>query len=120
MKARTLALVAFGMLATTPLVCQAADGQLATAAPQKAAVKCQKVITKVSAKVVAGKFKALDGCANAALTCVQTKLTEGDCLAKAGRTCAKKLDKALGALTKAQAKIVAAKSCVQGVPFSIF
>ena len=69
-------------------------GQLATKTLQKAAVACQKVIAQVSAKVVADKFKALDACANAALACVQTKQDDQKCLAKAGKTCAKQLNKA--------------------------
>ena len=99
------------MLGCLPVATLAADGQLATTKLQKAAVTCQKVIAQVNAKVLAQKLKALDACANAALVCVQTKQDQGDCLAKAGQTCAKQLSKAAGDLSKAQAKIVAAKSC---------
>ena len=108
---RITAIVAGMMLSSLPHPAVAADGQLATKQLQKAAVACQKVIAAVSAKVLATKFKTLDACANAALVCVQTKQAKGDCLAKAGQTCAKQLHKATAALTKAQGKIVTAKSC---------
>src|SRR5262245_4826731 len=71
----TVVAVAGVMLIGLPLSVTA-GGQLATEKLQKAAVKCQKIIAQVSAKVLTGKFKALDACANAALTCVQTKQGE--------------------------------------------
>ncbi len=107
-----LAVVLAGVVLTgLPVVASAADGQLATTKLQKSALACQKVIAQVSAKVLAGKFAALDACANAALACVQTKQDQGDCLGKARQMCVKKLNGATLALAKAQTKIEAAKSC---------
>lgn len=119
------ALFAGVLLTSLPLATRAAsalptatptpDTRLATKDFQKAAVACQKVISKVTAKVVADKFKALDACANVALSCVQTKQDDTKCLANAGKTCAKQLNKATSVLTKAKAKMVAAKSCATGL-----
>ena len=112
----TLRRTLLGLLSCWPMIMQAssasaADEHLATAKLRKAAVACQKVIAKAGAKILAGKQKALDGCANAALTCVETKHDDPACLTNAGGTCAKQLDKAATSLTKAVAKIVGAKSC---------
>jgi hypothetical protein len=108
---RSRLLVATLLLTAAPFVAAAADPHLATPKLGKAAVACQKVIAKAGAKILAGKQKALDGCANAALTCVETKHDDSTCLTKAGATCAKQLGKAATSLTKAVAKIVGAKSC---------
>lgn len=87
------------------------EGRLPSSSLQKAAVACQKLVEQIGAQVQAGKLAALDACANAALACVQTKSSDGGCLAKAGQTCAKKLGKASAALAKAKSKIIGAKSC---------
>jgi hypothetical protein len=88
-----------------------ADGRLATTALQKSAVKCQQAIAQVNGKLLTGKLKALDACAGATLSCVQTKADKPDCLAKAGKTCVKKLSAAAAAVSTGQAKILKAKSC---------
>jgi hypothetical protein len=100
-----------GLLLLAPGLAAAADEHLATPKLAKAAVTCQKVIAQVGAKVLAGKLKALDACANAALACVETKHDKPDCLAKVGATCGKQLEKAAQALAKSEAKIAGAKSC---------
>ncbi len=96
-----------------------AEGQLATPSLQKAAIKCQKVIAKVTAKAFTAKLKVLDVCGNAALACVQTKQAKADCFLKAGRACGKKLSAAAAttASAKAKGKIVAANSCARDIPF---
>ena len=97
----------------------AAEDHLATLKLAKAAIACQKVIAQVGAKVEADKLKALDACANAALACVEAKQGKPDCLAKAGATCGKQLQKAAQALTKSEAKIADAKSCTLEAGFPI-
>jgi hypothetical protein len=88
-----------------------AEGALADAAQQKAAIKCQSSIAKTTAKALATKLKAFTACSNAALACVQTKSDKPDCPAKAAASCTKKLAGAAAAAAKAKAKIVADKSC---------
>src|SRR5262245_59896289 len=72
------------MLTSLTGVAVAADGQLPSKQLQKAAVTCQKVIPTVSGKAVGAKLKALDTCANAALSCVQTNQDDANCFTKAG------------------------------------
>jgi hypothetical protein len=89
-----------------------AVGALADADARKAATKCQALIAKTTAKALASKLKAYDGCAAAALACVQTKLGKPDCGTKAAATCTKKLASAASAAVKAKDKIAGNKSCL--------
>jgi hypothetical protein len=86
--------------------------QLPSKDARKAALTCQKLIAQVGAKVLNGKFKALDACANAALACVQTRQSDGDtCRTKAAKVCVAKLGKFDAITAKANEKIMTAKSC---------
>lgn len=89
-----------------------AVGALADPAARKAATKCQALIAKTTAKALATKLKAYNGCASAALACVQTKFGKPDCGAKAAATCTKKLASAAAAAVKAKDKIAGNKSCL--------
>lgn len=89
-----------------------AAGSLADAAAQKAAVKCQALVAKTTAKALATKIKAFEACSAAALACVQSKYEKADCPTKAAGTCTKKLASATAAATKARAKITSNKSCL--------
>src|SRR5688572_8246670 len=64
-----------------------AAGALADPEARKAAIKCQTLIAKTTAKALATKLKAYNGCAAAALACVQTKVGKPDCGTKAAATC---------------------------------
>ena len=110
---RSLALLAFVLASTGPTTARAQDTRLDSVPLQKAAVKCQKAIAQVGAKVIAGKLKALDACAAAALACVQTKFDKPECRAKAGQVCVKKLSSAAAAASAGKTKILATKSCTQ-------
>lgn len=87
------------------------ESQLASPTRRKAAVKCQQVIAKAVGKSATGELKALDACANAALSCVESKADKADCFAKAGQVCAKQLDAVASNSSKLATKIVSAKSC---------
>ncbi len=87
-------------------------GALEDADAQKAAVKCQTLIAKTTAKALATKLKAFNACAAAALACVATKADKADCPPKAAATCSKKLGSAAAAAAKARDKITATKSCL--------
>src|SRR5690349_9803942 len=87
-------------------------GALADADAQKAAVKCQALIGKTTAKALATKLKAFNACAAAALACVETKSDKADCPTKAAAACSKKLGSAAAAAVKARATITANKSCL--------
>lgn len=75
------------------------------------AVKCQALISKVTAKAQATKAKALGTCTGAALACVQTKAGTANCDDKAAAVCTKQLASAAAAADKASAKIAGDKSC---------
>ena len=89
-----------------------AVGALADPDARKAATKCQALIAKTTAKALATKLKAYNGCAAAALACVQTKAGKPDCGTKAAATCTKKLASAAAAAVKARDKIAGTKSCL--------
>ena len=110
---RGLALLALLLASAAAPTARAQDARLEGVTLQKAAVKCQKTIAQVGAKVVAGKLKALDACASAALACVQTKFDKPDCRTKAGQVCVKKLSAAATAVSAGKTKILASKSCTR-------
>lgn len=89
-----------------------AVGALADPDARKAATKCQALIAKTTAKALATKLKAYNGCAAAALACIQTKSGKPDCGAKAAATCTKKLASAASAAVEAKDKIAGNKSCL--------
>jgi hypothetical protein len=72
----------------------AANAQgLPTAVQQKAAVKCQALITKGGAKVVSALAKAIQTCVDGVFKCIQTKPGDDACLLKATAKCQKLNDK---------------------------
>lgn len=100
---------------TLSILCMAAEAVHAASGLGtlgKAAVGCQAVVAKATRKVLEQQFKAVDGCANSLLSCVETKdATREQCFIGARDTCAKALHAADTAAVKAQTKIGAAKSC---------
>lgn len=79
----------------------------------KAAVKCQRAITKAGTKLASARFKTFQKCAAAVTTCIQVKPSDAKCRTKAGATCTKQLAKLSAAGSGAAAKLAAAigKGC---------
>jgi hypothetical protein len=82
---------------------------LADPAAAKSAVRCQKVLTSASAKLVTSRLKRLDACATRVLGCVQTKPGDVSCRDKSVPTCQRGIGKLGVDETKMRASIV--KSC---------
>src|SRR5690349_14737856 len=101
----------------TALAAGSSHAELSTPALRKAAASCRKTILQVRAKVVSAKLRALDGCTNAALSCVQTKQLRDGCFAKASDTCTGAAKSLAKSLAKASTKIVGAKSCAHQLRF---
>ena len=59
----------------------------------KAATKCAKGLGKTAAKLVKGRMKLIQKCADLAFKCIQLKPTDIKCLPKARSTCNKQLTK---------------------------
>jgi hypothetical protein len=75
----------------------------------KNAVRCQKVLTSTTGKLIASRLKRLDACATRVLGCVQTKPGEISCNDKAVASCARGIAKLGADEAKMRASIV--KAC---------
>ena len=89
MAARLLA--TFLLLILSTVAAAAEPRGLGDVKAQKAAVKCQKAIDQVGAKLAAGRLKSLDACSTAVLVCLQVKPGDAKCLQKATTKCSKAL-----------------------------
>jgi len=86
-------------------------GSAVATGKRKALRKCDLAIQKATATLVAGTSKAVQACAAAEFTCLQSKADKPDCPSKASGTCAKSfatLPKLTTRFTAAIAKICGA------------